>query len=149
MRFLTACGDTGSWLLHAAALALIPGLGGYETGVLVAVAALAATVAVQPLKRTVQRRRPRADIRGIEALASDPDNFSFPSGHSAVAFAVAMAVAPIHPALGTAELLLATGIGFSRVYLGAHYPLDVGVGVALGSACGIAARHLPLLAASL
>jgi undecaprenyl-diphosphatase len=37
-------------------------------------------------------------------------------------------------------LFLALGIGMSRVYLGAHYPLDVGVGVVLGTVAGALAR---------
>ncbi len=42
----------------------------------------------------------------------------------------------------TVSLLLATGIALSRVYLGAHYPLDVLVGGFLGVGAGVAARFL-------
>jgi undecaprenyl-diphosphatase len=41
---------------------------------------------------------------------------------------------------------LASGIAVSRVYLGAHYPVDVAAGVVLGAACGLVAK---LLAGSL
>ena len=37
-------------------------------------------------------------------------------------------------------LLLASAIGVSRIYLGAHYPLDVAVGAVLGCGCGALAR---------
>jgi undecaprenyl-diphosphatase len=39
-------------------------------------------------------------------------------------------------------LLVAVGIGLSRVYLGGHYPLDVGAGALLGVLGGLAARLL-------
>ena len=43
-----------------------------------------------------------------------------------------------------AELALASGIAFSRVYLGAHYPLDVLVGIAIGIASALVAGHIGL-----
>jgi undecaprenyl-diphosphatase len=83
---------------------------------------------------------------GFEALAENPDRFSFPSGHTTAAFAAAVALAGAPYGLGPAALVLAVGIGASRVYLGAHYPLDVGVGVVLGSLSGAATRLVLALA---
>ena len=79
---------------------------------------------------------------GFAALIEIPDAFSFPSGHTAAAFAIAVALAGEGHGLGPLTLSLAGGIGLSRVYLGAHYPLDVAAGVGLGALCGLAARLL-------
>ncbi|TMA84340.1 MAG: phosphatase PAP2 family protein, partial [Deltaproteobacteria bacterium] len=79
---------------------------------------------------------------GFVAIIDNPDAFSFPSGHAAAAFAVAVALAGQGAGLGPLALVLATAIGISRIYLGAHYPLDVAVGALLGCGCGGLARLL-------
>jgi undecaprenyl-diphosphatase len=105
-------------------------------------ATLLGTLLSQVLKRSLNRPRPTSAIVGFEALAENPDRFSFPSGHATAAFAAAVALAGAPFGLGPAALALAAGIGLSRVYLGAHYPLDVAVGVVLGTASGGLARLL-------
>jgi undecaprenyl-diphosphatase len=55
---------------------------------------------------------------------------------------VALALVGQGQALAALTLVLAAGIGVSRIYLGAHYPLDVAAGALLGGACGWAARSL-------
>lgn len=142
MQALTRLGDTSSWLLLTAVLAASGGEGPRRAALLLAGAAVA-LAASQALKRVCCRPRPSEGAcgqPGIRPLAEDPDVFSFPSGHTAVAFAVAVAVGGPGDALGVVALVLASGIGASRVYLGAHYPLDVAVGAALGAVSGWVAR---------
>lgn len=132
MRAVTHLGDAATWTLVAV---LLLSLGG-EVAVLgrrLAAAALVATAFAQVLKRMLRRPRP-STVGGCVALVENPDAFSFPSGHTAAAFAVAVALAPT--SAGPMLLGLACAIALSRVYLGAHYPLDVGVGGLLGSASG-------------
>lgn len=137
MKWLTRAGDTASWIGHAAVLGVVievPVEAVYE----LAGAGLVATVVVAILKRVIRRPRPRRAEPGLGGALADPDAFSFPSGHSAVAFAVAVSAIGAVPELAVAELTLASGIAFSRVYLGSHYPLDVLVGIAIGFASAIA-----------
>ena len=140
MKLFTRLGDALSWVF--AALVLIAAGGeATRTGLKLGVAAALAALVSQLLKRMWRRARPTAGIVGFIALVENPDAFSFPSGHSAAAFAVAMAMAGGVPG-GPAFIALAFAVGFSRVYLGAHYPLDVGVGACIGLLCGGATRML-------
>ncbi len=139
-RALTALGDARSWTLAGVGCLATGTSLGRHLGLRLASAAALATLASQALKRSLTRARPDSSISGFEALARNPDRFSFPSGHTAAAFAVAVAFGGEPYALGPLALLLAVGIGLSRVYLGAHYPLDVGAGALLGAISGLAAR---------
>jgi undecaprenyl-diphosphatase len=139
MRSLTHLGDPASWIVLGLALSF-SGPEGSRHFALIGTAAGFALTASQLLKRACCRPRPDMGLGGFAALAENPDAFSFPSGHTSVAFAVAVAFAG--QPLGALILVLAAGIALSRVYLGAHYPLDVAAGMLVGTLAGTAARLL-------
>jgi undecaprenyl-diphosphatase len=141
-RALTRAGDGNTWAVVGLGCLASRTTLGTHLGLRIAAATLGATALSQALKRSLTRARPDASIAGFEPLAANPDRFSFPSGHTAAAFAVSVALAGEPVELGPLALLLATGIGLSRVYLGAHYPLDVVAGGILGLFAGLAARLL-------
>jgi undecaprenyl-diphosphatase len=92
-RTLTRLGDGSSWAVAGlAALTSFTPLG-LHLGLRLAAATGVATLLSQTLKRSLTRARPDVSIVGFEALAANPDRFSFPSGHTAAAFGVAVAFA--------------------------------------------------------
>lgn len=121
------------WAALALALILFGGEKD-KLNVLLGLATLIVVVAAcQGLKHLVDRPRPAFLRHGFHHQFLTTS--SFPSNHTAVAFAMAYLVARLYPAWHTMLLLyvLAGLIGLSRVYLREHYPLDVLGGAALGT----------------
>jgi undecaprenyl-diphosphatase len=85
------------------------------------------------LKLAVGTGRPA----GGGPLITIPHSDSFPSGHAATSFACATVLTTIAPRAAPAFYLLALAIGYSRVYVGVHWPLDVVGGAALGVATAL------------
>lgn len=98
------------------------------------------------LKPFFARPRP-CDLRVVEMLVPRPHGHSFPSGHTASAFAAAFALWLEHKRLGTAALALAAFIAFTRLYLYVHFPTDVLGGILLGCALGAAGTSIANLLA--
>jgi undecaprenyl-diphosphatase len=96
----------------------------------------AASVITPALKDGFGRERPSVADPQLGSLTAVPDSASFPSGHSATAFAAATAVAIICPRLRPAALAIAAAVALSRVYLRVHFPLDVAAGALLGAVLG-------------
>lgn len=141
LRGVTHLGD-GLSLTFLGLVLLCAGDATYHLGVLLGVSTGAAALIAQFVKRVSRRRRPSVHIQGFTALVQSPDAFSFPSGHTAAAIALAVAWAGQGHGLGGLMAGVATLIAFSRVYLGVHYPLDVMAGALIGLLSGALARGL-------
>jgi undecaprenyl-diphosphatase len=84
------------------------------------------------LKTVVAIDRPPERYPSPDPLVRVPTDYSFPSGHTATSFAAALILARAVPSRAPLFFVLAAAIGFSRIYVGVHYPLDVLGGAALG-----------------
>ncbi len=96
---------------------------------------LAAALANGPAKLLVRRRRPPRRL--VPTLIPMPRSTSFPSGHSASAFAFATGVCTELPALTGVLVPLAAAVAYSRTHAGVHYPSDVVAGIAIGVGSGM------------
>jgi undecaprenyl-diphosphatase len=91
------------------------------------------------IKRLVGRARPRDIEPHCWACIVTRDRFSFPSGHSTTAFAVAVALGSFYPEARPLLLLLAANVAVSRVIVGMHFLSDVLVGSGMGALLGYVA----------
>jgi YegS/Rv2252/BmrU family lipid kinase len=103
---------------------------------------IATTIVEYPIKHYFRRRRPFIDLVQAVAVGRKPNTYSFPSGHSAAAFAGAWLLTRYYPRWAPLWYLVAVLTGFSRIYLGAHYPGDVLSGAAAGTALAEGSRRL-------
>lgn len=136
MKGATRLGDGQAWIVLSLVLLFIEGeLVFKQLGLAFAIELTAYKFA----KRLFSRPRPFVSLHDVTMLVLPPDEFSFPSGHTAAAFAVATVAGFCIPGLLVPLILVAMLIGLSRVYLGVHYPSDVAAGAVLGGLSGIIA----------
>ena len=87
------------------------------------------------VKRVVRRPRPVAMLPGTRGRGRDATGLGYLSGHAAVAVALGAAALPrLGPPGRVLTLSAIPLVGLTRVYVGAHFPLDIAGGVALGLA---------------
>lgn len=139
MLAATRGGD--GWLWWTMGLIILV-LGGAERFRALAAAGLAEATGVTlflTLKKMAGRRRPCAFEPHCWATLLPPDQFSFPSGHTITAFAVALSLSMFYPALTVGLLFCAISVAASRILLGMHFLSDVVAGAAIGSGLAYAA----------
>jgi membrane-associated phospholipid phosphatase len=132
---------SGLWLVIATGLVLLGGRSGRRAAVrgLLSIG-VTSTITNGMLKCIFRRRRPQRLASSRGRFVRMPKSDSFPSGHTASAFAFASAVAGYSPIFTYPIFALATAVGYSRVHTGMHYPGDVLGGALLGTVTGITVR---------
>jgi undecaprenyl-diphosphatase len=107
-----------------------------------ALAAVTGILIFTTTKKLGGRRRPCHIEPHCWAQLLPPDQFSFPSGHSITAFAVATSLGLFYLTLLPVLLFIAVSVALSRILLGMHFLSDVLVGSLLGIALGFASHWL-------
>jgi undecaprenyl-diphosphatase len=138
LRRLSGAADHSKlWLGCSAALAAVGGGRGRraaENGMAtVALTSAVVNLALKPLGNRHRPDRVTAEVPITRQVAM-PRSTSWPSGHSASAFAFATGVGAAWPAAGVPLTALASLVAYSRVHTGVHYPSDAIAGTVSGVA---------------
>jgi undecaprenyl-diphosphatase len=135
---LSATRGGDGWLWYAMGLAILV-LGGKTRFEAVGAAGISSVLSILLflwLKRLTGRRRPCHIQPHCWATLLPPDQFSFPSGHTMTAFAVAVPLALFYPSLAIGVFFCALSIATSRILLGMHFLSDVVAGALIGTGLG-------------
>jgi len=140
MKGISIAGNKGILMILIALIFLIPKKTRRAAFAALVGMAIGAIIVNLTLKPFFMRLRPYAEysvLKPIVDMSSDPN--SFPSGHTTAAFALFGAWLGIMPlkSLKVCSGVLAFLMGFSRLYVGVHFPTDVFVGAAIGFTAGL------------
>lgn len=135
------------WLAAAVVLAVAGGRRGRRAALAgVGALALAQLLSNGVGKQLIERPRPPKEWIPHDEVEDRPASSSFPSGHTAAAFAFTAGVASSWPAVGALAAAPAVAVAVERVQSGAHYPSDVAAGALIGVASAGIVRWTPRLA---
>jgi undecaprenyl-diphosphatase len=115
----------------------------------IAVGGTAAWVTAKAAKRVVARGRPASIIEGVEQRGAEEGDHGFPSGHAAVSTTMTVVLWPeVSTGWRWTIASLTALVPFGRMYVGAHLPLDLvggsALGLALGSAINLVRKDQPV-----
>ncbi len=112
-------------------------------GILAFCAALIARFVITELIRLIYPRpRPFETLADVHQVIPHVQTASFPSGHAALAFAIATAVSFYYPKTSIFFFLAALSIGVGRIAAGVHWPSDIVGGALVGIATSITIHKL-------
>jgi undecaprenyl-diphosphatase len=142
MILATRGGDGWIWYTLGLILLLFGGEHRFAAVGAAGSAAVAGIFLFRALKRTSRRKRPYEVEPHCWSSILPPDKYSFPSGHSITAFAVALSVGLFYPDVVGYLLAVAFLIASSRIILGMHFLSDVLAGSAIGAVLGLAGFYV-------
>ncbi len=140
MPIITDFGSILAWLLILGIMFVFGGERTRKIAFLGFLALMVANVVVYSLKFFVAEPRPFLTLTNVDLLVHAEETYSFPSGHAASSFAAAFVIGCKYKLnlkgknynLLYPLMIFAAVIGFSRIYIGVHYPYDVLVGAIIG-----------------
>jgi len=128
MLFITSLGDSG-WFWLAIGVICLAFKKHRKMGLQLLLSMLGTFILGNLILKNVFARPRPCDIdAAVQLLISRPHGHSFPSGHSINSMVAAVAIFLNNKKLGIPAIIIATLIGFSRLYLFVHFPTDVLVG---------------------
>ena len=142
MIVATRGGDGWFWYALAAILLCYGGPHRFAAVGSGVAAAAAGILLFRVLKHSSRRKRPCEIEPHCWASILPPDKYSFPSGHSITAFAIAISIGLFYPQLQGCLLAIAFLIAGSRIILGMHFLSDVLAGSAIGAGLGVASFYI-------
>jgi len=132
----TRMGDGWLWYALAPLVLTFGGVLRYRALATASFAALTGILLFKAVKHMSHRRRPCDQEPHCWCTILPPDQFSFPSGHTITAFAIALSLGHLYPHAEPGLLVVASSIGVSRVLLGMHFVSDVVAGAIFGAGIG-------------
>ncbi len=132
----TRGGDGWLWYAMGFIVLLFGGADRFRALASAGIATGAGVAVFLKLKRMCGRKRPCAMEPHCWARLLPPDQFSFPSGHTITAFAVAVALGSFYPDMQPGLFFCAASVAASRILLGMHFLSDVVAGGVLGALLG-------------
>jgi undecaprenyl-diphosphatase len=137
MLAASRAGDGWGWAVFGVAILLWGGADRFRALEAGLISVVVGQILFNIVKRVTGRARPCATEPHCWATLLPPDRFSFPSGHTITAFAVAVPMGLSYPALLPILIFCAMSVASSRVLLGLHYLSDVLAGIAIGCLIGM------------
>lgn len=140
MPFITDFGSVLAWFLILGLMFIFGGQKTRKIAFIGVMALLIANVVVYSLKFFVAEPRPFLTLANVDLLVRAEETYSFPSGHAASSFAAAFVIGCKYKLNLKGKsyrifyplMIFAAVVGFSRIYIGVHYPYDVVVGAIIG-----------------